>query len=100
MVEGSGASVCATVATEDLAVEATKQFVPHVVLMDVRLAAGGDGVRAAERIRVEADIPIIFCTAHADDPAFRARASAISHSSVLAKPVHADTLREAIQAVP
>jgi DNA-binding response OmpR family regulator len=38
---------------------------PHLVLMDVRLHGPMDGVEAARRIRSQADIPIIYVTAHA-----------------------------------
>ena len=38
---------------------------PDLVLMDVRLQGGMDGVETARQIRSTADIPIIYVTAHA-----------------------------------
>lgn len=40
---------------------------PDLVLMDIRLKGEMDGVEAAERIRNERDIPVIFITAYADE---------------------------------
>jgi CheY-like chemotaxis protein len=61
----------------------------------VRLA-GSDGVQAAEAIRTVRNIPIVFCTAHADDPSFRARTAHFERSSVLDKPVQEQQLKVAI----
>lgn len=99
MVERAGYSVCATAATEDGAVAAAEEHRPAVVLMDVRLARGGDGVRAAEAIRASQEAAIIFCTAHAQDPSFRERAASFTRSLILAKPVHEDLLKDAIERV-
>src|SRR5882672_3876624 len=59
-----GWKVCATVRTQDAAVESASQLKPDAILMDYRLGDGGDGLAAARRIREAADIPIIFCTAY------------------------------------
>ena len=39
---------------------------PDLVLMDIRLAGAMDGVEAAERIRRDCDVPVIYLTAHSD----------------------------------
>jgi PAS domain S-box-containing protein len=39
---------------------------PDVVLMDIRLAGTMDGIEAARRIRRQADVPVVFLTAHSD----------------------------------
>jgi PAS domain S-box-containing protein len=41
---------------------------PDLVLMDIRLQGRMDGVEAAELIRREGDLPVIFLTAHSDRP--------------------------------
>ena len=38
---------------------------PDVIFMDVRLQGPMDGIEAARRIRSQADIPIVYITAHA-----------------------------------
>jgi CheY-like chemotaxis protein len=40
---------------------------PDLVLMDILLKGDIDGVQAAERIRTNLDIPVVFLTAHADE---------------------------------
>jgi len=96
MVSRLGHDVCSTVGTENGAVATAMEQTPDVILMDVRLAGGGDGVRAARAIRAVRQVPIIFCTAHADDPAFLDRVSAFEASAVLGKPVREDLLKDAI----
>src|SRR5260370_3008096 len=63
-VDELGWKVCATVRTQDAAVESALQLKPDAILMDYRLRDGGDGLAAARRIREAADVPIIFCTAY------------------------------------
>lgn len=48
------------------AVEIAKEKHPDLILMDVNLGNGGDGVSAAGEIQKFADIPFIFLTAYAD----------------------------------
>src|SRR5689334_22623151 len=40
---------------------------PDLVLMDIRLAGDLDGVAAAQRIRSEAHLPVVYLTAYADE---------------------------------
>jgi CheY-like chemotaxis protein len=39
---------------------------PDVVLMDIRLQGGMDGVEAARQIRASVRIPVVFMTAYVD----------------------------------
>lgn len=97
MVERLGFAVCATVATEQAAVDAARQHEPAFVLMDVRLAGGGDGVRAAEAICAARAVPVIFCTAHAHDlDFFRSRVAPLAMAAVLGKPIQERLLKETI----
>ena len=98
MVTRLGYYVCATVATQDGAVAAAAEHRPAAILMDVRLAQGGDGVKAAESVRAGQEIPIIFCTAHAKDPSFQARI-AIFNAPVLDKPVQEEVLADVLRKV-
>lgn len=96
MVERLGFAVCATVATEQAAVDAAHEHEPTIILMDVRLAAGGDGVKAAEAIHAARAVPVIFCTAHAQDPDFRKRVASMATAAVLGKPIQERLLKETI----
>jgi PAS domain S-box-containing protein len=58
---------------------------PDIVLMDIRLPGGMDGIEAAARIQEPLGIPVIFLTAHADE-ATLSRAKALSPYGYLIKP--------------
>jgi CheY-like chemotaxis protein len=91
--------VCGLVPDGDGAIEQAIDLDVDLVLMDIRLAGRMDGVEAARRIREQRDTPIIFITAHGD-PATRAHIDRIVPGApVLAKPITADRLREAIAQV-
>ncbi len=61
-----GYTVCGRTAYGEDAVALVRELGPDLVLMDIRLAGEMDGVEAAERIRRECDVPVIYLTAHAD----------------------------------
>ena len=91
--------VCGLVPDGDGAIEQADDLDVDLILMDIRLAGRMDGIEAARRIRQHRDTPIIFITAHGD-PATRATIEKVAPGSpVLAKPISADRLREAITTV-
>ena len=49
------------------AIEMAEITRPDLVLMDIRLSGKMDGIEAAEKIRKQFDIPVIFLTAYADE---------------------------------
>ena len=49
------------------AIEKALALKPDLVLMDIHLADEIDGIEAALRIRETIDVPVIFCTAYADE---------------------------------
>jgi DNA-binding response OmpR family regulator len=71
--------------TGEGAVEAASQLNPDVVLMDIRLAGGLDGIQAAERIREDAEIPVVFLTAYTDHQTIE-RAARVDPSGYIVKP--------------
>lgn len=44
---------------------------PDLILMDINLGGGMDGIETAAQIRSNADIPVVFLTAHSDDHTFQ-----------------------------
>jgi PAS domain S-box-containing protein len=64
----------------------------NVVLLDVNLGPGADGIDAAEAILRRVDIPIIFLTAYATDDVVR-RALGVSPYGYLLKPIDESLLR-------
>lgn len=90
-----GYDVCGVVDTAEAAVGTAVRERPAVVLMDIRLANGGDGVETARRICSRHDTAIVFLTAHSDE-ATLARALAVSPFGYLIKPFRARELKVAI----
>ena len=66
MLEELGYEVCALAASAPQAVAAAEHSHPDLVLMDIRLAEGTDGVQAAHEIRSRYGTPSIYITAHTD----------------------------------
>ncbi|MBI4798758.1 MAG: PAS domain S-box protein, partial [Desulfarculus sp.] len=60
---------------------------PDLVLMDIGLPGDMDGVEAAQRIRAELGIPIIFVTGHGDPPTLE-RVAQAQPVGYLVKPVN------------
>ncbi|WP_414661463.1 PAS domain S-box protein [Horticoccus sp. 23ND18S-11] len=69
---------------------------PDLVLMDIQLAGGMDGIATAQAIRTRHGIPIIFLTAYADD-SMLARAKLTDPCGYLLKPFSERDLRTALE---
>lgn len=61
-----GYRISGTTALAEEAVELAREHRPDLILMDIHLAGEMDGIEAAEVIRREYDVPVIFLTAHSD----------------------------------
>ena len=96
ILEQQGHEVVDAVATEADAIAAARLTRPDLVLMDVRLAWGGDGVATAIRLRQELGIRSIFITAQSDQVT-RARAAAAEPDGFLGKPLSPDLLAKLIR---
>jgi DNA-binding NarL/FixJ family response regulator len=98
ILEQQGHEVVDAVATEADAIAAARLTRPDLVLMDVRLARGDDGVATAIRLRQELGIRSIFITAQSDQVT-RARAAAAEPAGFLGKPLSSDLLAKLIREV-
>jgi CheY-like chemotaxis protein len=95
-LEAAGFQVCGIVSNGTAALERTSDAGPDVVLMDVNLKEGMDGIETARAIRERrADTPIIFVTGFGD-PETSARIRAVNPSGYLLKPVMPEELEAAI----
>ena len=91
-----GYHVCGVATTPDDALAAVVREQPHVVLMDVHLPDGGDGIDTARHICLGRDTAIVFLTAQSDE-ATLARALEVSPFGFLVKPFRARELKVAIE---
>jgi two-component system cell cycle sensor histidine kinase/response regulator CckA len=69
---------------------------PDLVLMDIRLAGEMDGIAAADHIRTNLQLPVVFLTALADDATLRA-ASVTEAFGYIVKPAQDRELRIVIE---
>jgi len=95
-LESLGFEVVATAATEADAVRLAMSYRPDLVLMDINLEGGGDGINAATELMRFADVPVVFLTAYADNDILR-RASTVAPYGYLVKPVQQRELNATIQ---
>ena len=64
LVESCGHNVVGIASGEAEAVEMARALRPGLILADVNLGPGGDGISAVQRILQEQDTPVIFVTAY------------------------------------
>jgi signal transduction histidine kinase len=80
----------------ELAVRMAGELHPDLVLMDVRLAGTMDGISAAQAIRAQFAIPVVFLTAYATDDTL-ARAKLAEPFGYVLKPFTDRELRTALE---
>jgi len=69
------------------AVAEVERHEPNLILMDIRLRGAGDGIEAADRIRRQFELPVIFVTAFADRETLE-RAKITEPFGYVVKPFH------------
>jgi CheY-like chemotaxis protein len=84
-LEQHGYSVVGIASECEEAIEMAMNLQPHLILMDIQLDGEEGGIRAAEMIRSQYDVPIIFLSAHSD-PATLARAKQSGPFGYILKP--------------
>ena len=80
-----GYEVAGTAAQGEEAVALACRLRPHLVLMDIWLKGPMDGIEAADAIRRQHDVPVVYLTAHSD-PATLARAKLTGPFGYILKP--------------
>lgn len=78
------------------AIEKVAALQPDLVLMDIHLGRGGDGVEAAEQIQAQFHLPVVYLTAHADELTFQ-RAKQTEPFGYVLKPFDDRALVNAIE---
>lgn len=95
-LKAQGYTVTNLVSSGEEAVEAALETLPDLILMDINLPGSMDGVAAAEKIRLLADIPVIFLTAYTDSDTL-ARAKITEPFGYIVKPFQDITLKSSIE---
>ncbi len=95
-LESLGYSVSAEVRSGEEAVAAAYRLRPDVVLMDIGLNGDMDGVDAAEQIRGQSEVPVVYLTAYADEATLE-RAKLTEPYGYLLKPVDSRALQTVVE---
>ncbi|MCZ6508752.1 MAG: sigma 54-interacting transcriptional regulator [Acidobacteria bacterium] len=95
-VTGLGHTVVATTDTAEEAIELAERERPDLILMDIRLRGLMDGIEAGRQIRNEWRIPVVYLTAHADEPTL-ARAKETAPFGYILKPFDEQKLRVTLE---
>ena len=72
---------------------------PDVVLMDINLEGGREGIEVARWLRNVCDAPIVFVTGYTDRDTVERIHEQVPNAPVLSKPLYGDRLVDAVAAV-
>ncbi len=95
-LEKMGYAVVDIVATGEEAIEVATTTHPDLVLMDIMLQGEMDGIEAAQQIRTELSIPVVYLTANADESTLQ-RAKVTGPFGYAIKPFKEKELRATIE---
>jgi PAS domain S-box-containing protein len=91
-----GYDVAGMVASGEEALQKVEETTPDLVLMDIKLVGGLDGIEAAAQIRDRFGVPVVYLTGYAEDMVIQ-QAKTTEPYGYLAKPVHERELRATIE---
>jgi PAS domain S-box-containing protein len=95
-LHGLGYEVPATASSGEEALAKVAEFSPDLVLMDIVLRGAMDGVQAANKIRCDYNIPVVFLTAFSDSDTLH-RAKVTEPFGYVLKPFEERSLHTAIE---
>ncbi|MBL8473599.1 MAG: response regulator [Rhodocyclaceae bacterium] len=96
MLQGLGYRVAGVASAGEEALVLAQTTQPDLVLMDIRLAGGIDGVETAARLRGVCSAPVVYLTAHSENSTLD-RARATNPYGYLLKPISERALHATIQ---
>jgi len=91
-----GFDVCGCASNPREAVELATSIQPDLVLMDVYLDGGWDGISAAKWLREACEIPVVFVTGHSDGDTIRRIREDVPNAPLCIKPFHHEQLTVAL----
>jgi len=95
-LEGLGYEVPAVAATGPAALERLVEIEPDLVLMDIQLKGGMNGIETVRRMRGRLDVPVVYLTAFSDAETLESAALTEAMGYVL-KPFDERSLHATIQ---
>jgi two-component system cell cycle sensor histidine kinase/response regulator CckA len=95
-LQKQGYGVIGPVASGEEAVKLAAETRPDLILMDIQLEGPIDGIEAADQIRVQLDIPVVFITAVINEKSIQ-RARITAPYGYLVKPFEEKELKAAIE---
>ena len=99
LVEDMGYEVAGLFAAGESALSTLGRDPPDLVLMDINLGPGIDGIETARRLRAEHPVPILFISAYADDATKARIEEAVPGALLLRKPVPPGLLADKIRQI-
>jgi CheY-like chemotaxis protein len=97
-LESAGYEVLDIACSSEEAIDICQKSNPDLILMDIQLDNGGDGVDTMIKIRQFSEVPVIFLTGNSEVKS-REKASAAGFSGFLIKPVQNKALLQLIKSV-
>ena len=94
-----GFDICSLASTADTARSIAMDHQPDVVLMDVNLDGGREGIEAGRWLREVCDVPVVFVTGYSDEGTIERIHEQVPGAPVLAKPVCPQILADAVGAL-
>lgn len=95
-LEIMGYKIAGTASSGEQAVELARTTHPDLILMDIRLGAGMNGIDAMKEIATFSKAPVIYLTGNSTDE-MRAKESTSHLAAFCVKPVHFEELQQIIQ---
>ena len=100
LLEDLGYEVTGIVSNGETAISEFRLQRPEIVLMDMNLGGGIDGLIAAQQIRAVNEVCVIFVTAYSDRQTLARIEAVLPGACVLSKPVTPGILQMALEAQP
>jgi CheY-like chemotaxis protein len=97
-LEGIGYEVAGVALSGMEALEILEIVRPDLVLMDISLKSGMDGVELAGEFKEKFGVPVVFITGNSDERT-RKRAMSIGPAAYIQKPIVVEDMRRAIESV-
>ena len=96
MLTSMGYDVVGQADSGEQAIEMARDLKPDVILMDIVMPGHMDGISAAEKIRLELDVAIVFLTGYGD-PEYVERAKQVEPFGYVMKPFIEEEIRASVE---